>query len=161
MKLLNTLAALWQEILERSSQRRLEKAQAQFETMLEIDSKSPRLWMRHAEICKRLKREGLAALSYRTAGLLLRDQYRFAQATAAFRLASKLNPNDRIVQKELRRAESRIIKGISEMPSRRVTEIFYLCDLDVATQIVEVELQVEEPATSPSLAVFEMKPAEA
>lgn len=88
-----------------SAEGRLEKAQLLYQQLLSLNPRDPSLWVRNAEVLKRLERREAAVSSYRMAAQLLMNLGHGHRAVACLKLALEQHPNDVEIVTELIRYE--------------------------------------------------------
>ena len=90
-----------------SAEGRLERAEVLYRQMLTLQPRDSGLWLRHAEVLKRLKRIEPAVGAYRMAAQLLMDVGHGPRAVACLKLAHELQPEDLDLVTEIIRYELR------------------------------------------------------
>ena len=103
-----------------SAEGRLERAEVLYRQMLTLQPRDSGLWLRHAEVLKRLKRIDPAVSAYRMAAQLLMDVGHGHRAVACLKLAYELQPEDLDLVTEIIRYELRQRQQEKERPSVRL-----------------------------------------
>lgn len=88
----------------------LERAEVLLRQVLTQVPRDSQTWLRHAEVLKRLGREGDAVSSYRLAAQILDEEGHHPRAAAALKLALTLLPNDVDLIADIIRSEMRAMK---------------------------------------------------
>ncbi len=93
-----------------SAEGRFERAEVLYRQMLTVAPRDPSLWLRHAELLKRLARTESSVSSYRMAARLLMDAGHAARAIACLKMALELLPDDIDLVTDIIRFELRQLK---------------------------------------------------
>lgn len=100
-----------------SAEGRLERAEVLYRQMLTLQPRDSGLWLRHADVLKRLHRPDGAVGSYRMAAQLLMDLGHGHRAVACLKQALELHPDDLDLVTEIIRYELRQRLHERERPS--------------------------------------------
>jgi tetratricopeptide (TPR) repeat protein len=100
-----------------SAEGRLERAEVLYRQMLTLQPRDSGLWLRHADLLKRLHRADAAVSSYRMAAQLLMDVGHGHRAVACLKQALELHPDDLDLVTEIIRYELRYRVQERERPS--------------------------------------------
>lgn len=102
-----------------SAEGRLERAEVLYRQMLTLQPRDSGLWLRHAEVLKRLSRREAAVSAYRMAAQLLMDVGHGHRAVACLKLALEQRPEDIDLVTDIIRYELRQRAQDRERPSQR------------------------------------------
>ena len=100
-----------------SAEGRLERAEVLYRQMLTLQPRDSGLWLRHADVLKKLGRRESAVSSYRMAARLLMDLGHGHRAVACLKLAHEQLPDDLDLVTEIIRYELRQRQWERERPS--------------------------------------------
>jgi tetratricopeptide (TPR) repeat protein len=135
-----------------SAEGRLERAEVLYRQMLTLQPRDSGLWLRHAEVLKRLSRREAAVSAYRMAAQLLMDVGHGHRAVACLKLALEQRPEDIDLVTDIIRYELRQRAQDRERPSQRQASpvepntepVEHLLALPMLPQVpVEVESPLE------------------
>jgi tetratricopeptide (TPR) repeat protein len=96
---------------------RYERAEVLYRQLLTISPRDSALWLKHAELLKRLERTAPAIASYRMAAQLLMEFGHANRAIAALKIALELQPEDVELVSDIIRYELRQRQRSREMPA--------------------------------------------
>ncbi|MBL8914926.1 MAG: hypothetical protein JNM17_29745, partial [Archangium sp.] len=99
------------------SEGRYERAEVLYRQLLTVAPRDHALWLKHAELLKRLERTEPAVSSYRMAAQLLMDFGYANRAIAALKIALELRPDDIELVSDIIRYELRQRQRSREMPA--------------------------------------------
>lgn len=102
-----------------SAEGRLERAEVLYRQMLTLQPRDSGLWLRHAEVLKRLERRDAAVTAYRMAAQLLMDVGHGHRAVACLKLALAQRPDDVDLVTDIIRYELRQRAQERERPARQ------------------------------------------
>ncbi|MDP1824340.1 MAG: hypothetical protein Q8L48_13885 [Archangium sp.] len=102
-----------------SAEGRLERAEVLYRQMLTLQPRDSGLWLRHAEVLKRLERREAAVTAYRMAAQLLMDVGHGHRAVACLKLALEQRPEDVDLVTDIIRYELRQRAQERERPSQQ------------------------------------------
>lgn len=102
---------------------RYERAEVLYRQLLTVAPRDHALWLKHAELLKRLERTEPAVSSYRMAARLLMDFGYANRAIAALKIALELQPDDVELVSDIIRYELRQRQRSREMPAVVAAEI--------------------------------------
>ncbi|MFT3712368.1 MAG: hypothetical protein QM817_32375 [Archangium sp.] len=127
---------------------RYERAEVLYRQLLTVSPRDSSLWLKHAELLKRLERTEPAVSSYRMAAQLLMEFGHANRAIAALKIALELQPEDVELVSDIIRYELRQRQRSREMPAVVASE--------AANPVAPSELQAlaeTAPAPEPLLAL--------
>jgi tetratricopeptide (TPR) repeat protein len=150
------------------SEGRFERAEVLYRQMLTLQPRDANLWLRHAELLKRLERTAPSVTSYRMAAQLLMEAGHTHRAVACLKLALALQPDDvdlvtDIIRYELRQrqtersarppppiVEQQLTAPLpdTETPALLALPMFASTDSRIAATVPDVQDEVPAPKAS-------------
>jgi tetratricopeptide (TPR) repeat protein len=130
-----------------SAEGRLERAEVLYRQMLTLQPRDSGLWLRHADVLKRLGRLDAAVSCYRMAGQLLMEMGHGHRAVACVKLALELHPEDLDLVTEIIRYELRHRVQERERPSLQ----HLLSPLDVPHEVLLALPMLPPNASAPRI----------
>ena len=128
-----------------SAEGRLERAEVLYRQMLTLQPRDSGLWLRHAEVLKRLQRPDSAVTSYRMAAQLLMEVGHGQRAVACLKLALEQHPDDLDLVTEIIRYELLQLQQERARPSRQAAAAEPQADLLLALPMLPAEPRPSAP----------------
>lgn len=152
------LAQLKEKASRLSAEGRLAPAEVLYRQLLGAQPRDAALWLKHAEVLKRLERRGPAVNSYRMAARLLMEQGHGQRAVACLKQALEQQPDDLDIVTEIIRCELAQRQEDLRRSQQTASVDFDFLPLEELPPVAERASFLELPAPARSPAMFQARP---